>query len=252
MSEQTKGNFQMIGAGVMGFVAVVGVAGLVLTHDGGRGSLLSRVSASAPALSAPEPSITRPALSREAAASSPAPVIGSVADPLVDETAAAPAHAPAAVASGAAMPAPASSLGALGAPRHAGEGETVSTARAQVEAFREPAKKEAAVAAAPAALKPVPRIALDKTGARNSIASAVHYGVTSRSELMGNAAGPVYNFAGRKVAGGPRLSQLAGSAEAQMTEAERKIAENPSLSAEQKADMLARLKQARGGTDAAK
>ncbi len=242
MSDQSKGNMQVIGAGVMGFIAVVGVAGLVLTHDSGRGSVLSRASAPAPAVSAPEPVIARQALSRERPSSSPAPLVGSVADvvPGHGDAGAAATHAASGASVSAAAPASAApALGAMGDPRFAGKGESVTSARAEVAKAAAPEPKEAA---APA-FKAVPRIALDKTQARGSIASAVHYGVTSRNELMGKAAGPVYNFTGRQVAGGSRLAELSSHADKQMTEAERNI-EASNLTPEQKAEMRQKLRQA--------
>ncbi len=82
MSEQTKSDFKMAGAGFMGFVAVVGGAGLLLTQLSGRRAApqtaLSPLPASLPVASSRPVSETRLA--------SPAPIIGSVADDVVDET----------------------------------------------------------------------------------------------------------------------------------------------------------------------
>lgn len=239
MSEQTKSNFQMIGAGFMGFVAVVGAAGLLLTQLSGRSA------APQAALSAPEShkapgalSMTASRVTADKPASSPAPMTGYAADDAAEQTAAAEAAAAAAAVS--AVDADVSqqtSLGAMGDPRHAGKGETVSSASAEV-------KNIAAAPKAESAAKPVPRIKLDKNQARGSIASSVHYGVTSRSELMGRAAGPVYNFTGRSVAGSPRISELSGSAQSKIADAEKKIDES-NLTPEQKRDMKQRLQNAR-------
>ncbi|MDE2490511.1 MAG: hypothetical protein KGM24_06660, partial [Elusimicrobia bacterium] len=69
-----------------------------------------------------------------------------------------------------------------------------SSARASVASVRRtaaaPARSEAP--AAPA----VPKLA--SAGFGSHAVASIHYGVSDRSELMGNAAGPVYNFAGSK------------------------------------------------------
>ena len=239
MSEQTKSNFQMIGAGFMGFVAVVGAAGLLLSQFSGRSA------APQAALSAPESHRASNALSMTASrvtadkpASSPAPMTGYAADDAADQTAVADAAAAAAGVNAAdAAVAQQTSLGALGDPRYAGKGETTSNARAE-------AKNIAAAPKTEPDAKPVPRIKLDKNQARGSIASSVHYGVTSRSELMGRAAGPVYNFTGRSVAGNPRIAELAGSAQGKIADAEKKI-DASDLTPEQKREMKQRLQNAR-------
>lgn len=238
MSEQTKSNFQMIGAGFMGFVAVVGAAGLLFSQFSGRSA------APQAALSAPESHRASNALSMTASrvtadkpASSPAPMTGYADDDAADQTAADAAAAAAGVNAADAAVAQQTSLGALGDPRYAGKGETTSSARAE-------AKNIAAAPKAEPEAKPVPRIKLDKNQARGSIASSVHYGVTSRSELMGRAAGPVYNFTGRSVAGNPRIAELAGSAQGKIADAEKKI-DASDLTPEQKRDMKQRLQNAR-------
>jgi hypothetical protein len=71
----------------------------------------------------------------------------------------------------------------------------------------------------------------------------VHYGASSRSEVMGKAAGPVYNFAGRQVAGGSRFSELSSQAGRHMTEVERGIEASADLTPEQKAQMRRKLRQ---------
>lgn len=244
MSEQSKSNLQVIGAGVLGFVAVVGGAGLLLTGLGGRHG--APATAHAPvddaALRAPA-APARQARALEHRQSSPQPLLGALPEePLSEETAAAPVHASlvgsAAPESSVAAGAP--SLGALGAPRHAGKGESVSSAKAEVKKFStlEPRAPEAP---APGA-KPMPRLKLD--GSRNSIASSVHYGVTSRAELMGKAAGPVYNFKGSK--GGDeseRVAALTKKAGDDMSALEKELEANTALSAEQKAEIKKKLGQ---------
>lgn len=245
MSEQAKDNVQVIGAGVLGFVAVVGVAGLLLSRFGGPQG--APAAAHAPvedaALQAPAAS-ARPSRVHERRQSSPQPLLGALPDEALSEDApAAPVHA-SLVGSSASDPSAASaapSLGALGAPRHAGKGESLSSARAEVKTFAGRPAASAAAEAAPAA-KPVPRLKLD--GSRNSIASSVHYGVTSRAELMGKAAGPVYNFKGSKGgAESERVAALTEKASADISALEKEIDANPSLTAAQKAEIKAKLGQ---------
>jgi hypothetical protein len=242
MSEQTKGNFQVFGAGLVGFVAVVGAAGLALKLGGPRAPAAPQAAA-APApieagiLSLPAPSAAAPAHLPRAA--SPQPLIGAQDEAFVEESPAAPArvqHAAAAPAgAGAAGSAP-SSLQALGAPKHYGKGESASSAKAQVKEFSK--LEPQAEPSAPAA-KPVPRLKLDTT--RNTVASTVHYGVTSRAELMGKAAGPVYNFKGAKPAGAGRGAELAAEANAKMDDIEKQLDSNEALTAEQKAAIRQQL-----------
>lgn len=235
MSEQTKGNLQVLGAGLFGFVAVVGVAALLLTKFGGAAHAPAAAAAApieAGILSLPAPAASAPAsLARPA---SPQPLLGAQDEEFVEESAAAPAQARhaagASAGAGAAGSAP-SSLRALGAPKHHGEGESVSSAKAEVKKFSAP-EPRAPEASAPAA-KPMPRLKLDTT--RGAVASSVHYGVRSRSELMGNAAGPVYNFKGAKPAASGRSAELAAEASAKLDDVEKQLEGNTALTAEQKA-----------------
>jgi hypothetical protein len=241
MSEQTKGNVHVFGAGLFGFVAVVGAAGLALKLGGGGAHAPAAATAAAPIeagiLSLPSPAASAPAhLPRPA---SPQPLLGAHDEAFVEENAAAPAHAQhaaAAPAAGAAGSAP-SSLQALGAPKHHGKGESVSSATAEVKKFSTPGP-QAPQAPAPAA-KPVPRLKLDAS--RNSVASTVHYGVTSRAELMGKAAGPVYNFKGAKPAGAGRTAELAAEANSKIDDLEKQLESNTTLTEEQKAAIRQKL-----------
>lgn len=244
MSGTAKGHIKVIGAGVMGFIAAVGVAGLVLTYGSGRGASFARAAAPAPAAAALDSVIARPTLSRDLPASSPAPIVGSAAGETPGYGAASGASRGPAAGQPvlAAVVAPAAGLGAMGAARYGGDAD--STTSAWAEAGKPATSKRKEPAAVAPALKPVPRVALDKSGARGSIASAVHYGVTSRSELMGKAAGPVYNFAGRQVAGGQGIAQLSSQAGRQVAEVERSIEASDALTPEQKARMLSKLRQA--------
>lgn len=243
MSEQTKGNLQVFGAGIFGFVAVVGVAGLAMTKFGGAAPAPAAHAAApieAGILSLPSPAAPAPAhLPRPA---SPQPLLGEHDEDFVEESAAAPARAPQALAAsggaGAAGSAP-SSLEALGAPRHYGKGESASSARAETKTIA--AKPAPAPAREEPAFKPVPRVKLDTS--RSSVASSVHYGVRSRSELMGNAAGPVYNFKGAKPAAAGRNAELAAEASSKLDDIEKQLDANTALTAEQKAEIRKKIGQ---------
>lgn len=241
MSEQTKGDVQMIGAGLVGFIAVVGVAGvLFFARDSGGGAKPSRAFGGASQSSATELRVPPAAPLREAPQSSPAPFAGAL--PVEAAENAAPSAGPAAAPA-------ASAFGERVEPRISGQGDSASSARAEVQTPVAAPALPAAAAPVPAA-KPVARLKLDSS--RGTIASAVHYGVTSRSEVMGKAAGPVYNFSGRAVAGKPQLAGLADQSGAKLTEAELKI-EQSDLPPEKKREMLERLRKARQGVaDAAK
>lgn len=248
MSEQAKSNFQVIGAGVLGFVAVVGGAFAVMSQLAPRPVATAGVAQ--PSLSAPDALSAPAAAPRSLGAgerrqASPQPLLGAMPEDAPQEQTAASAASVAAEhsAAGAAASAAASpeSLGALGAPRHSGKGESVSTARAEVKRFESRTAQSAAPAAAPAA-KPMPRLKLDN--ARTSIASSVHYGVTSRAELMGNAAGPVYNFKGGKGgADAERVAALTKQAGQDIDALEKQIDANDALTPEQKAHIKKTLGQ---------
>lgn len=236
MSEQAKGNAQVIGAGILGFVAVVGGSFAVMSL------LAPRRPAAPPSVeaSAPVPSLEPPAAPRvapsshESRQSSPAPLSGASAEQLSEGTAVSPSLAGADPE----QAAPAA-LGALGAPKFAGKGEATSSARAETK------KIEVKAAEKPVARgsKPSPRPKLEPSG--DAVASAVHYGVTSRSELMGNAAGPVYNFKGGKKAPSGQVAALAGQADAQMADVQKAL-EQSNLTSEQKAELMRKFAEARG------
>ena len=82
---------------------------------------------------------------------------------------------------------------------------------------------------------------------KEGISSTVHYGVNSRSELMGRAAGPIFNFKGRgakkaETSDGNILSQVA----TQIEEA-RKQVEGSSLDDKTKKDLSEKLQLVNDG-----
>jgi hypothetical protein len=198
MTQNGKAQIEAIGAGLIGFVVVVGAGALFMFHHGG--AVKAPASAYAPinetsGLSAPSPSV-RPASAGApmgesgAVASSPAPILPA------SERTAAPAAAPAPVAAVAPAVAAAGSAYSrkLVVTQHLdGTSSAHSSAKAVV------ASAPAARAKPRAPNKPFLAPKLDLTNVP-SLAATVHYGVSGRSELMGRAAGPVYNFSGRDAA----------------------------------------------------
>jgi hypothetical protein len=205
MTENGKTQIQAIGAGLIGFVVVVG-AGALIMFPHGAASVKAPLSSYAPVdvnsgLAAPTAKIARaaePAMPAPEAApqSSPAPLLSDDArDP--DSDASAPAAAPqaSAPASQASAAAP-KSAATMSAPKLVVTQHLDGSSSAHSSA-------KAAVAAAPTAFaaRPAKKAALAPKmdfakAAQGTVASSVHYGVSDRAELMGRAAGPVYNFSG--------------------------------------------------------
>jgi len=81
-----------------------------------------------------------------------------------------------------------------------------------------------------------PKLVTTRNG---SIATTVHYGVSSRSELMGRAAGPVYNFKspGAKKAAAP-AGKIGGQAAVKIEEVQKQL-EGSSLDDKAKKDLRA-------------
>ena len=87
--------------------------------------------------------------------------------------------------------------------------------------------------------------------AASSVAS-VHYGVTSRSELMGRAAGPVYNIKGRDTikAKTADVGNMAEDLNERIADVQAKLEDAVGLSSEQRDELqkeLAELKKGVGG-----
>jgi hypothetical protein len=185
-------------------------------------------SAYAPVEAAPVRAIARPSCpapaveSREA---SPAPLLpaserdDSVAASAPAAAASAPVKASAAPAAASAAPSAASAPALAKTASVDMTGSARSSARLQAKAAR-PAKPAAKSVAAAPALKPFATPKLDLT--RDSFATKVHYSVASRAELMGRAAGPVYNFGGSADLRS-KLGRMAGQTSHQVDELAAKV-----------------------------
>jgi hypothetical protein len=212
MSEQGKTQIQTLGAGFIGFVGVVGLGSLVIMHHGTAPAASAVAYApvdAASALAVPAATIrANPALSGAptgqsgAVPSSPAPLLS--ADDRAAVPDAPPSAAPAATAT-AGVPAAAPKL-VVG--QHLDAASSASSSAQASASTAAPAPKKLVPAK-----KPFFAPKLDLTKNQGTIASTVHYGVSDRSELMGRAAGPVYNFSG-KGAGGQGAAVAAGSMDA--------------------------------------
>lgn len=258
MSEQSKSNYQALGAGLLGFVAVmaVGGGGLMLHSSQRAKSAAAPAPAAAPidlGSSMPDPSLPPPSVQKERRAESPAPLIGEIGEDASADAAEASAGAAASEAAAAAAAlspeaAPSAKPRALEASPRLEVEPGSSSAKAVVKNTVE-AKK--AAASPPARKAPAPK--LEAAAGDGAVASSVHYGVTSRSELMGRAAGPVYNIKGAKGGGsaGP-TGKLAEDAEGKMADLRRQL-EASGLPDDQRAKLLAELEAARKGvSDAGK
>lgn len=252
MSEQNKSNFQALGAGLLGFLAVMAVGGgALMLHSSHRAkSAAAPAPAAAPidlGSSMPAPSLQRPSVQKERRAESPAPLIGEIPEDgsvEASEGSAAAAAAESAAAAAALSPesAPSAKAPALQASRHLEVEPGSSSAKAVVKNTVE-AKK--AAAALPARKAPAPKI--EAAAGEGAVASSVHYGVTSRSELMGRAAGPVYNIKGAKGGGSTGATgKLADDAEGRIADLRRQL-EASALPEDQRAKLLAELEAARKG-----
>ncbi len=200
MSEQNQSNFQALGAGLLGFAVVMAVGGgALMVHSSQQSKAAKPAAAAAPIdLGAPVPRFesapTRPQSERRA--ESPAPLIGGEEE---SEGVEAAAPAQSAAASSVSPEAAPTERARLTAVAHVETGGSRSTAEAVVKnTFVEEKEKIAAKSKAPVKKLPVK---LPQTAGAEAVAS-VHYGVTNRSELMGRAAGPVYNVKGGGAVGG--------------------------------------------------
>lgn len=253
MSEQNKSNYQALGAGLLGFVAVmaVGGGGMMLHSSHRAKSAAAPAPAAAPidlGSSMPAPSLSRPSVQKERRAESPAPLIGEIGEDAPEASEGSSGAAAAASAALSPESAPSAKAPALEASRHLDVEPGSSSAKAVVKNTVE-AKR--AAAALPARKAPAPK--LEAAAGDGAVASSVHYGVTSRSELMGRAAGPVYNIKGAKGGGGAApTGKLAEDAEGKMADLRRQL-EASGLPADQRAKLVAELEAARKGvTDAGK
>jgi hypothetical protein len=242
MSDQGKSNFQAFGAGLLGFVAVMAIGGgAMMVHNSQQAKAAAKpVAAAAPidlGSSMPRPSMSGAVALKERREESPAPLMGAE-----DESEGAQAAASAASASSPAGAAPAaataapndsaeaakSSVPALEATQHLDKPGGGSSATAVVKNTTGKLSKAGARKTAPK---------LDPTGGGSTAIASVHYGVTSRNELMGRAAGPVYNFQGGAAKGSSAgTGQLAGDVNAKIADLKKQL-DAAGLPADQRAQL---------------
>ncbi|MDD5302341.1 MAG: hypothetical protein PHS14_04455 [Elusimicrobia bacterium] len=246
MSEQSKSNFQAFGAGLLGFVAVLAIGGgALLVRSSQQAKAGSRPVAAAEPIdlgsSMPRPSMSPASVQKERRAESPAPLMGAEDE---SEGAEAPAEASAAAASSPESAPPAKSPAPrLEVTQHLDKPGNGSSATAIVRNTAAPEK--------PAKAFSHKTLKLDPAGMAPASVASVHYGVTSRSELMGRAAGPVYNFKGKGAVGGSGATgQLADEVNAKVAEIRRQL-EASGLPADQRAKLQKELDEAvKGGAKA--
>jgi hypothetical protein len=203
MSEHGKAQIQALGAGLLGFFSVVAVGSVLLMRRGDAGKAPAPAYAPvdvasglpAPSASAKSERAAAAAAAPAAVASSPKPILSEADnEPAVETEAAAPVAAAAAPDASARRESPVPAKKLVATAHLDGSSSATSSARASAQASASaPAK------AVHPAKKPFVAPKLDVSKTPSAVAS-VHYGVSNRAELMGRAAGPVYNFAGKDMA----------------------------------------------------
>ncbi len=250
MSEQNQSNLQALGAGLLGFVVVMAVGGgALMVHFSPQSKAAKHMAAAAPidlgaGIPQSEPSLSRP--QRERRAESPAPLIGD--DDQSESSEAADASRGASAA-----PSPEadpSERARLKVDRHVeASGGSAIEASVKNSIGAEKAAEEKAVAKGKSVKKAA--LKLDPAAGANAVAT-VHYGVTSRSELMGRAAGPVYNVKGNAaVAGSGGRGKMAADVNSKVTNLKSQL-EATGLSAEQRAALVKDLEAVTGVLDGSK
>ena len=258
--QEKKSSIQALAAGFLGFIGVVGLGGLLILRHGGASSEAPVVSYApvdadsglrAPARALPAPSVAA------SVASSPAPLLsdevrGESAVPAGEAARGAPvgsaANAAAVNNAAAAGSIPASARLAAGSRL---DGGSSASSSASVAVSTSVAASSKSNPLSGGAKKPFFAPKLDLSKNQGTVASTVHYGVSDRHELMGRAAGPVYNFSG-KSEGQARSGQVAadnagpGAAGAmrQMDAAQKKL-DASDVSAGEKAKLDQDLNQVR-------
>ncbi|MBI3564108.1 MAG: hypothetical protein HY079_02805 [Elusimicrobia bacterium] len=240
MTEHGKASIQMVAAGLIGFALVVGGGGalLVLPRSSpapkaasvARASVAAGTALAVPAPAARPATAVAPAGGTAVAASSPAPILPESAR---EEAAAPVAAAPAAAAAAAPK---------LAVTRHLEVAHQASIPAAV------PAAPVARLDAAPAK-KPFVAPKLDLSKTQSAVASSVHYGVSSRAELMGRAAGHVYNFSGKGAKNAQSAQVAAGSMDQQLDAAQAQL-DSSGMSEHDKAVVSETLKTAKKATAA--
>ena len=236
MSDQTQSNVQAFGAGLLGFVVVMAIGGGALMV---RSSQQTKAGARPEAAGAPidlGSSMPRPSLSpvsaqKERRAQSPAPLTGEVEEAAASEAPAAESGAAAAVASPRSAPNAQTPASRLEVTQHLDKPGSGSSATAVVNNTFAP--EEASKAAGKKAFDKKAALKIDTAGA----VASVHYGVTNRSELMGRAAGPVYNIKGGsgKVGSG-EMGKMADEVNAKISDLQKQL-EAAGLPADQRAKL---------------
>ncbi len=248
MSEQNQSNFQALGAGLLGFVAVLAVGGgALMIHSSQQAKAAAKPMAAATSidLGAAVPRFesmpSRPSTERRA--ESPAPLIGDEDQSESSEAADAPR------AASTAPEGAASERARLKVDRHVeASGGSAIEASVKNSIAAGKAAEEKAVAKGKAVKKAA--LKLDPAAGANAVAS-VHYGVTSRSELMGRATGPVNNVKGNAaVARSGGRGRMAEDMSAKVDDLKGKL-EAAGLSAEQRAALVKDLEAATGALDTA-
>jgi len=224
MSEQNQSNFQAFGAGLLGFAVVMAVGGgALMVHSSQQSKAAKPAAAAAPIdIGAPVPRFesvpARPQTERRA--ESPAPLIGGE-DESENVEAAAPARSGAAAASSSPEAAP-SERARLKTVAHVETGGSRAAAEAAViNTIAEEKEKEKAAAKPKAPVKKL-AVKLPQAAGAEAVAS-VHYGVTNRSELMGRAAGPVYNIKGGGAVGSAPQGKMAEDLNSKVSELKKQL-----------------------------
>lgn len=254
MTDQAKkSQFQNLAAGFLGFVGVVGFGSLVILHHGAskpRAYVYAPPSAAVVStLAAPAQAVKvnlsgAPLALSANALSSPAPTLP---DEAREEAAAAPAAADAATASAARAPGAAAAAKLVASGPLDASSSASSSASASASASAQPKAK---ALAKKTFLEPK----LDLSKSQGTLASSVHYGVSDRAELMGRAAGPVYNFSGKSVGqaqSGQVAADNAGPAALDQVDAAKKQIDASDVPADQKATIDRKLDQVRAVTPSA-
>jgi hypothetical protein len=254
-----KSQMQTLAAGFLGFVGVVGLGSLLILHHGGA-AVKAPVIAYAPVdadTGAPAPlraanrSLLGASLdSSGSAASSPAPLLPDEARDDAVAASGSAASVDVKMPATAAASKPAAKL--VSQPLDSGASASSSAAMPVAAATKSkalPAKKTFVA----------PKLDLAKN--QGIVASTVHYGVSDRAELMGRAAGPVYNFTGKTAgqaqsdqvanAGQAQTTQVAPAAVAQQVDAAKQQLDASDVPADQKAALDQNLSQARTAATAA-
>ncbi len=241
MSEQNQSNFQAFGAGLFGFVAVMAIGGgALMVRSSQQAKAGARPEAAAAPIdlgsSMPRPSLSPVSAQKERREQSPAPLTGEVEEAEASEA-----------------PAVGSASGAAASPESAAKAQSSAPRLEVTQHLDKPGNGSSATAIVNNTLAPeeAPRAADKKAlgkkaapkvdPAGGGAIASVHYGVTNRSELMGRAAGPVYNVKGGsgKVDSGA-TGKMAADVNAKISEIQKQL-ESAGLPAEQRAKLQKNL-----------